>query len=81
MKTTDSIPQQLLSTGKSGDYRLGTITSDLIENDGIPIAEVFYACVIYLDKKTIRYSAHKLGMTPLQAVSRAVESVQNQLPI
>lgn len=60
---------QLLVTGKSGVYTLRNLERTVINQDELDLITVFTA-EVYEDRHGT-YSA--LGLTPLQAVQRAVE--------
>jgi hypothetical protein len=64
-------PDQLLVTGKSGVFELLSVTRKPICHDGIVIAVAYTAVV----KETDRSKSAALGLTPLQAVQRAVEKL------
>jgi len=61
-------PDQLLVTGKSGVFELLSLSRQPCVEDGLVVAVAYTALVAETD----RLKATALGLTPLQAVQRAV---------
>lgn len=69
--------EQLLTTGKSGPFTLCNIERDITVVDSLTVGEIYWA-VVREDGpgKITKHSSRTAGVTPLQAIERAVERLR-----